>query len=122
MTVPINSADTKSRAVDFTVNQDMPTKLEKLKTLKTWYLNSPFERLRLRLQFLNAGIFQYSIGKRKKIRWLKVHITIRLPLALTVYSIDIELEGFETPEESRFLRQYRKNFRALCQYRFQIRT
>jgi hypothetical protein len=28
------------------------------------------------------------------------------PLALTVYLIDLELEGFETPEESRFLYQY----------------
>ena len=27
--------------------------------------------------FLNPSIFQYSFGKRKKIRWLKVHITIR---------------------------------------------
>ena len=31
--------------------------------------------------FFNPGIFQYSFGKGSKIRWLKVNITIRLPLS-----------------------------------------
>jgi hypothetical protein len=31
--------------------------------------------------FLNPGIFQYSFGKRSKIRWLKVQYSIRLPLS-----------------------------------------
>ena len=33
---------------------------------------------------------------------LKISVYDQQPLALTVYSIDLELEGFETPEESRF--------------------
>jgi hypothetical protein len=37
---------------------------------------------------------------------LKIAQYDKQPLALTVYSIDLELEGFETPEEIRFLEQY----------------
>jgi len=34
---------------------------------------------------------------------LKIAQYDKQPLALTVYSIDLELESFETPEESRLI-------------------
>jgi len=37
---------------------------------------------------------------------LRIAVFDKQLLALAMYSIDLELEGFERPEESRFLGQY----------------
>jgi len=36
---------------------------------------------------------------------LKITVFDKQPLALAVYSIDLELEGFETPEESSIVNE-----------------
>ncbi len=53
-----------------------------------------------------SRFFKYCHCNGNKIHYLKTIDFDKQPLALTVYSIDLELEGFETPEESRFLEQY----------------
>ena len=69
-----------------------------------------------------AVIFKYCHCNGNKILCPKSINYDKQPLALTVYSIDLELEGFETPEESRFLEQYWKDFRSLSRYRIPPRT
>jgi len=58
------------------------------------YLNPQFGRLLIALSSLPFFAL------------LKIAQYDKQPLALTVYSIDLALEGFETPEESRFIEQY----------------
>ena len=43
---------------------------------------------------------------------LRIPVYDKQPLASTELWLDLELEGFETPEESGFLEQYWKNFRV----------
>lgn len=57
----------------------------------------------LHLQLLHQGSTLLIVIIRKS---GTLKIKDKQPLALTVYSIYLELEGFETPEESRFLEQY----------------
>ena len=47
--------------------------------------------------------FKYCDGKRKKIHYLKSVNYDKQSLALSVYSIDLELEGFETLNNSRLV-------------------
>jgi len=84
-----------------------PTSLKESEAIKTCDNRTPHaENSSFVYCFLNPIFFKYSHCNGNKIHYLKTIDYDKQPLALAVYSIDLELEGFETPEESRFIEQY----------------
>jgi hypothetical protein len=46
----------------------------------------------------NSAVFKHCDGKRNKIRWLKVHITIRLPMSCQTNGLIWNYEVLKLPE------------------------
>jgi len=65
--------------------------------------------------FLNSGIFQYCYGKRKKIRWLKVHITISSFWPQNHNDLIWNWKVLKRPKNQCFYTNTEKNFSVLCQ-------